>query len=69
MAFTIINIKYNCFYTKPLYIAGKFRQSFNVDFLQRRFLIHIRVAVFKVEINLKGNTKGLPDWPSLAYED
>jgi len=67
--FIKINVNRNCFFIKLLCPKEILIEVGGVDFLQHRVLTHIRVAVFKAETKLKGNTKGLPDWPSFTYKD
>jgi len=69
MMFMENNVNRNCFFIKSLYPKEKSHRGWGVDFLQHRVLTHITVAIFKAEIKPKGNTKGLPDWPSLTYKD
>lgn len=64
--FIKINVSLNCFLIKLLCPEGKSERERSVDFLQHRVLTHIRVAIFKAEIKLKGNTMGLSDWPYLT---
>jgi len=61
VVFTKNNVKRNCFFIKSLQPVRKHSQSRDVDFLQHRALIHIRVVFRKVETKLKAYVYGWPD--------
>jgi hypothetical protein len=61
VVFTKNNVKRNCFFIKSLQPPAKHCLSQDVDFLQHRALIHIRVAFRKVETKLKAYVYGRPD--------
>ena len=61
MVFTKNTVKRNCFFIKSLEPARKHCQSRDVDFLQHRALIHIRVAFRKVGTKLKAYVYGWPN--------
>jgi hypothetical protein len=64
--FIKVNVNHNCFLIKLLSPEEKSKQGQNVVFLQHVVLTHTRVAVFKAEIKLIGNTMGLSGWPYLT---
>jgi|GEM_PF-2327649 len=64
MVFTKNNVKRNCFFIKSLEPVRKHWQSRDVDFLQHRALIHIRVAFRKVGTKLKAYVYG---WPNRLF--